>query len=166
MSIVHETRIGPLHLEASGRGLTLLGFAPAPPDGDRLDAEHAGPPRDAARLLDLARREVDAYLDGTLREFTVPVDLSGHPPRDRHVLDGLAAVGYGETVTYGALATSVGLGPGEARRVGGAMARNPVAVVVPCHRVVGADGSLTGYAGGLERKRALLDLEARDRLLF
>ena len=158
MSVVHDTRIGPLHLEASPRGLTLLGFWPADDDQDRDEV--------TTSVLDLARREIDAYLEGTLQEFTVPVDLSAHPAWDRSVLTELRSVGYGETVTYGALATAVGLGPGEARRVGGAMARNPVAIVVPCHRVVGADGSLTGYAGGLERKRTLLDLEARDRLLF
>jgi methylated-DNA-[protein]-cysteine S-methyltransferase len=142
MSVVHDTAIGPLYLDASPRGLTLLGFSPGRGEG--------APDGDAGRVLDLARRELDAYFAGTLREFTVPVDL----------------VGYGETVSYGKLAAAVGLGPGEARRVGGTMARNPVAIVVPCHRVVGADGSLTGYAGGLERKRALLDLEGRDRLLF
>lgn len=158
MSVVHDTRIGPLHLEATPRGLRLLGFSPAPDDVE--------PGEDAVRVLDLARHEIDAYLEGTLREFTVPVDLSGHPAWDRRLLEELMSVGYGETTTYGALAAAVGLGPAEARRVGGAMARNPVAIVVPCHRVVGADGSLTGYAGGLERKRALLDLEARDRLLF
>ena len=158
MSIVHDTPIGPLHLDASPRGLTLLGFSPGATDEPRDD--------DAERVLDLARREIDAYFAGTLREFTVPVDLDGHPAWDRRVLEGLASVGYGETVSYGKLAAAVGLGPAEARRVGGAMARNPVAVVVPCHRVVGADGSLTGYAGGLERKRALLDLESRDTLLF
>lgn len=155
MSVVHDTAIGPLRLDASPRGLTLLGFSPGPDgDGGAID------------VLDLARRELDAYFAGTLRAFTVPVDLDAHPAWDRRVLEGLASVGYGETVSYGKLAAAVGLGPGEARRVGGAMARNPVAVVVPCHRVLGADGSLTGYAGGLERKRTLLDLEARDQLLF
>jgi methylated-DNA-[protein]-cysteine S-methyltransferase len=157
MSVVHDTGIGPLHLDASARGLTLLGFSPA---------EGPDPDADGARVLDLARREIDAYLEGTLREFTVPVDLTGHPAWDRRVLEQLRSVGYGETTSYGELAAATGLTPAEARRVGGAMARNPVAIVVPCHRVVGADGSLTGYAGGLARKRALLDLEARDRLLF
>ncbi|GAA4810375.1 methylated-DNA--[protein]-cysteine S-methyltransferase [Actinomycetospora chlora] len=157
MSVVHDTTIGPLHLDASARGLTLLGFSP-------VEGPDAG--ADATRVLDLARREIDAYLDGTLREFTVPVDLSGHPAWDRRVLEQLRSVGYGETTSYGELAAATGLAPGEARRVGGAMSRNPVAIVVPCHRVVGADGSLTGYAGGLERKRTLLDLEARDRTLF
>ncbi|WP_018335348.1 methylated-DNA--[protein]-cysteine S-methyltransferase [Actinomycetospora chiangmaiensis] len=155
MTVVHETRIGPLYLAASADGLTLLGFtaptSPTPPD---VGTEH----------LDLARREIDAYLDGGLREFTVPVDLAG--AHDRRILDGLRDVGWGTTITYGALATKVGLPLSDSRRVGGAMARNPVAIVVPCHRVVGADGSLTGYAGGLGTKRALLDLEAADTMLF
>ncbi|MEJ2861284.1 methylated-DNA--[protein]-cysteine S-methyltransferase [Actinomycetospora flava] len=158
MSVVHETTIGPLHLEASAQGLTLLGFSPVDGDADRDEA--------AEQVLDLARREIDAYLDGSLREFTVPVDLSAHPAWDRRVLEELRSVGYGETVSYGKLAAACGLEPVDARRVGGAMARNPVAIVVPCHRVVGSDGSLTGYAGGLDRKRTLLDLEARDTLLF
>ena len=82
------------------------------------------------------------------------------------MLRGLDDVGWGATITYGDLARKVGLPVTDSRRVGGAMARNPVAIVVPCHRVVGADGSLTGYAGGLEAKRALLDLEAADAMLF
>lgn len=155
MTVAHDTPIGPLHLAASPRGLTRCGFAA----DDDLE------PGDAP-VLDLARRELDAYFAGTLRQFTVAADLDGHPAFDRRVLAGLSAVGHGETVSYGALAAAVGLAAGEARRVGGAMARNPVAVVVPCHRVVGSDGSLTGYAGGLTAKRALLDLEAADSMLF
>jgi methylated-DNA-[protein]-cysteine S-methyltransferase len=159
MTVTHETRIGPLYLEASEVGLTLLGFSPP---------EEPGPPSTTAgdRILATACEELDAYLDGILWKFTVPVDLSGRSAAHRRVLDGLAPVGWGETITYGELATSVGLPVSESRRVGGAMATNPVAIVVPCHRVVGSDGSLTGYAGGLERKRTLLDLEAADRMLF
>ncbi|WP_433801768.1 methylated-DNA--[protein]-cysteine S-methyltransferase [Actinomycetospora sp. CA-084318] len=153
MTVVHETRIGPLYLEASTDGLTLVGFS-APAEPGPVVGKH----------LDLARRELDAYLDGDLREFTVPVDVSG--AHDRRILDGLRHVAWGSTITYGALATQVGLPVSDSRRVGGAMARNPVAIVVPCHRVVGADGSLTGYAGGLGTKRALLDLEAADAMLF
>ncbi|MCD2194205.1 methylated-DNA--[protein]-cysteine S-methyltransferase [Actinomycetospora endophytica] len=158
MTVTHETRIGTLYLEASDVGLTLLGFSPP--------EEPATPSEAGDRIVAQACAELDAYLDGTLREFTVPVDLSGLSAAHRRVLDGLAPVGWGQTITYGDLATSVGLPVSESRRVGGAMARNPVAIVVPCHRVVGSDGSLTGYAGGLERKRTLLDLEAADRMLF
>ena len=152
---VLETRIGPLYLDTTERGLSLLGFRPP----ERYTAA-------SERILAQAREEVGAYLDGELRAFTVPVDLTGHPAWDRRVLDGLAPVGYGETITYGDLARSVGLPVSDARRVGGAMGRNPVAIVVPCHRVIGSDGSLTGYGGGLETKRALLDLENRDQVLF
>ena len=158
MTVAHETRIGTLYLDASEVGLTRLGFSPP----------EVPTPRSAAgdRIVAAARDELDAYLDGTLRTFTVPVDLSGTTAAHRRVLDGLAPVGWGETITYGALATAVGLPVSESRRVGGAMATNPVAIVVPCHRVVGSDGSLTGYAGGLDRKRALLDLEAAGTMLF
>ena len=156
MTVVHETRIGPLHLDASDEGLTLVGFTePAASSGTGSTA-----------VLDLARREIDAYLEGTLRAFSVPVDLSALPESHRRVLRGLDDVGWGTTITYGDLARKVGLPVADSRRVGGAMARIPVAVVVPCHRVLGADGSLTGYAGGLPVKRALLDLEAVDAMLF
>lgn len=158
MSATHETSIGTLYLEASEVGLTLLGFSAPDPAAPHSDA--------GDRIVAQARDEIDAYLAGTLREFTVPVDLSGCSAGHRRVLDGLGPVGWGETITYGDLATAVGLPVSESRRVGGAMAQNPVAIVVPCHRVIGADGSLTGYAGGLERKRTLLDLEAADRMLF
>jgi methylated-DNA-[protein]-cysteine S-methyltransferase len=158
MTVVHETRIGPLYLEASEVGLTLLGFSPPDVPGPRTVA--------GDRIVAAAQTEVDAYLDGTLRKFTVPVDLSGITAAHRRVLDGLDPVGWGETITYGDLARAVGLPVSDSRRVGGAMARNPVAIVVPCHRVVGSDGSLTGYAGGLDLKRTLLDLEAADQMLF
>ena len=158
MTVAHETRIGTLYLDASEVGLTRLGFTPP----------EVPAPRSAAgdRIVAAAQEELDAYLAGTLRDFTVPVDLSGTTAAHRRVLDGLAVVSWGETITYGALATSVGLPVSESRRVGGAMATNPVAIVVPCHRVVGSDGSLTGYAGGLDRKRALLDLETAGQRLF
>ncbi len=152
MSLVHDSAIGPLVLDASPAGLTSCRFG-TPTGGDHGDTA----------VLDLARREIDAYLTGDLHTFTVPVDLDTLPAFDRRVMAGLATVGHGETITYGALATLVGLGTADARRVGGVLARNPVWLVLPCHRVVAADGALTGYAGGLAVKRWLLDLEARDR---
>ena len=98
-----------------------------------------------------------------MRQFSVPVDLRRVDGARRRILDGLADVGYGETTTYGDHAARLGLIDDGPRQVGAAMARNPVAIVVPCHRVLGAGGALTGYAGGLARKRALLELEGRDR---
>jgi methylated-DNA-[protein]-cysteine S-methyltransferase len=102
-------------------------------------------------------RELDAYFAGKLRRFTVPLDLRG-TPFQRRVWELLCDIPYGETRSYGEVAQAVG-NPKARRAVGQAIGRNPVAIVVPCHRVIGSDGGLTGYGGGLPRKRALLDLE-------
>ena len=104
------------------------------------------------------RRELEEYFAGTRRTFDVPLSLRGNEFELR-VWSALHEIGYGETAGYGEIASRIGA-PTAARAVGLANARNPIAVIVPCHRVIGADGSLTGYGGGLERKRLLLDLEA------
>ena len=156
-AVVHDTPVGRLTLAASDRGLTRVSYRGVPGNG----ADAAGPT--ARAWLDLARRELDDYFAGRLRTFTVPVDLRRVDDARRRILDGLADVGFGETTTYGALAARLGLVDDGPRQVGVAMARNPVAIVVPCHRVVGAGGNLTGYGGGLPAKLTLLDLEGRDR---
>jgi methylated-DNA-[protein]-cysteine S-methyltransferase len=107
--------------------------------------------------LDQAARELAEWFDGRRRRFGLSVELAG-TPFQRRVWDELLAVPFGETITYGELARRVGR-PGSARAVGHAVGRNPVSIVVPCHRVVGARGVLTGYAGGLDTKRWLLDHE-------
>lgn len=144
----YESPIGTLHLHASIAGLTWchvrrLGSAV------RLD-DPAG-----HRWIELVRQELDEYFAGTRTAFTVPVDL-GADAIDARVLAALPD--HGRTTTYGTLARL--LGGLDARRVGAALAANPVLVVVPCHRVLGANGKLTGYAAGLRNKRRLLDLEA------
>ncbi|MBW0105119.1 methylated-DNA--[protein]-cysteine S-methyltransferase [Pseudonocardia sp. KRD291] len=162
--ILHETGFGTLALTASSAGLTAIRFDTGPGTGPSTARSTAGADPWAAAVLDLARRELDDYAAGHLRRFTVPVDLGRVRGEHRTILDTLAGeVGYGATTTYGALAARLGLIADGPRRVGAAMARNPVLVVVPCHRVVGADGRLVGYAGGVAAKRALLDLESRDR---
>jgi methylated-DNA-[protein]-cysteine S-methyltransferase len=103
--------------------------------------------------------QLTAYFDGALRDFDVVLAPTG-TAFQQEVWSALRAVGFGATTTYAALAAAIGR-PTAARAVAGAVARNPVSVVIPCHRVVGAGGALTGYAGGLDRKRHLLDLEAR-----
>lgn len=154
--ILHESPFGTLALAASAAGLTRLRFG-AGPVTPATDAR-------AAAWLDVARHELDEYAAGRLRRFTVPVDLSRVHGEHHRILATLAdEVGYGETTTYGARAAHLGLVGDGARRIGAAMARNPVAIVVPCHRVVGAHGRLVGYAGGIPAKRALLELESRDR---
>jgi O-6-methylguanine DNA methyltransferase len=112
----------------------------------------------AKKIAARAEREIREYLAGRRRRFTVPLDLSGLSPFHRRVLRAALRIPYGRTVTYSDLARRVGR-PAAARAVGQAMARNPVPLVIPCHRVVAAGGGLGGYSGGLALKRRLLALE-------
>jgi methylated-DNA-[protein]-cysteine S-methyltransferase len=104
------------------------------------------------------REQLGEYFAGQRRDFEVPLALEGSPFQ-RRVWRALQGIGYGETISYGELARRIGV-PSASRAVGVANGHNPVSIIVPCHRVIGADGSLTGYGGGLERKRWLLELEA------
>ena len=122
-----------------------------------LPNQPAEPAGEETPVLARGRAELLEYFRGERRAFTVPLEPRG-TPFQRRVWDALAAVPWGETVTYGALARQIG-SPGAVRAVGQANHRNPLPIFLPCHRVVGADGSLTGYAGGLDMKRFLLDLE-------
>jgi methylated-DNA-[protein]-cysteine S-methyltransferase len=155
-----DSPVGPLLVAATARGVCRIAFEP---DGeaelDRLARLHGACVMRSAHAVDPARRELDDYFERRRRAFDVPVDVTALSPFQRLVLDELARVPYGETATYGALAARVGR-PRAARAVGGALNRNPIPIVLPCHRVVGASGDLVGYAGGLERKRALLTLES------
>nr|WP_052113151.1 methylated-DNA--[protein]-cysteine S-methyltransferase [Knoellia aerolata] len=108
-------------------------------------------------VFEATRTQLAEYLRGDRTAFTVPTATHGDAFSER-VWDHLARIPYGATTTYGAIARELG-GPGLAQRVGQAVGRNPVSILIPCHRVVGADGSLTGYAGGLDRKARLLALE-------
>jgi methylated-DNA-[protein]-cysteine S-methyltransferase len=161
-----DSPVGPLLLVAAGgklTGLYLDGRAPARVQA-ALDAAAGAPsPADAAVLAEAARQLAE-YFDGERREFGLPLTLEG-TAFQRTVWDALLRIGYGETVSYGELADRIGR-PMAARAVGLANGRNPVSIIVPCHRVVGADGSLTGYGGGLGNKRRLLDLEQGERRLI
>ena len=107
--------------------------------------------------FDEVRKQLGEYLAGQRRDFDLPAEASGNPLQQR-VWDLITRIPYGETVSYGELAREFGAGI-TPQEVGAAVGSNPVCILIPCHRVVGASGSLTGYAGGLRRKRALLDLE-------
>ena len=109
------------------------------------------------RMLATARAQLEAYLAGELRTFDLALS-SGGTPFQQQVWAELRKIPYGETISYLELATRIG-NPKAMRAVGAANGRNPIAIIVPCHRVIGADGRLTGYGGGLWRKRRLLDLE-------
>jgi methylated-DNA-[protein]-cysteine S-methyltransferase len=122
-------------------------------DSSANDPERAGRPS-AVRA---AVEQIDAYFGGTLTEFSLPLDPAG-TEFQRRVWFALADIGYGRTESYGELAARVG-NPKASRAVGMANGRNPIPLVLPCHRVIGADGSLTGYGGGLELKQRLLDHE-------
>jgi methylated-DNA-[protein]-cysteine S-methyltransferase len=156
---VVETPIGELLVAASDRGLAAISFDPDPDESlDRL-ARIAGPRAlRSPRSVDEARRELDEYFAGRRRAFDLALDLRALPSFTVSVLGALARVPYGETTTYGELASRVGH-PKAARAVGTVMNRNRIPIVLPCHRVVGSTGGLTGYGGGLDRKRALLELE-------
>jgi methylated-DNA-[protein]-cysteine S-methyltransferase len=156
---VVESPIGELLVAASDQGLASIWFDPDP--GEELDrlARIAGPRiLRAPRAVDEARRELDEYFSGRRHAFDLPLDLRALPTFTVSVLRELARVPYGETTTYGALAGRVGR-PRAARAVGTVMNRNRIPIVLPCHRVVGSDGNLVGYAGGLDRKVQLLELE-------
>ena len=156
---VTDSPIGPLLVAATDRGLCRVSFDAEPErSAEALARTHGLRVLRAPRALDAARRELDEYFEGRRREFDLAVDLTALPPFQQLVLDELQRVAYGNTDTYGGLAARIGR-PRAARAVGGALNRNPVPIVVPCHRVVGSGGRLVGYAGGLERKEALLQLE-------
>jgi len=154
-----DSPIGELLVAASDRGVASIWFDPDPAkDLERL--ARIGGPRvlRSPRSVDAARRELDQYFAGARRSFDLALDLRALPPFTLEVLDELARVPYGETTTYGALAQRVGR-PRAARAVGTVMHHNRIPIVLPCHRVVGSSGNLTGYAGGLDRKVTLLELE-------
>ena len=146
--------VGDLLVAATDRGLARIHFDP---EGQEDELARVFGPRVLRIPLDDVRRELDEYFEGSRRTFDLPLDLRV-AVFNGDVLTELARVPYGVTTTYGALAAKVGH-PRAARAVGMVMNRNPIPIVLPCHRVVGANGSLTGYAGGLDRKLQLLQLE-------
>jgi methylated-DNA-[protein]-cysteine S-methyltransferase len=151
---VVESPVGELFLAATPRGLCRISYTV---DGADESVARTFGVRVLRAPLDEVRRELDEYFEGRRRDFDLPLDLRV-APFHADVLHELARVPYGQTETYGRLAAKVGR-PKAARAVGTVMNRNPIPIVLPCHRVVGASGALTGYAGGLDVKRALLELE-------
>jgi methylated-DNA-[protein]-cysteine S-methyltransferase len=154
---VAESPIGDLLVAVTERGLARIAFRPDEAL-DELATDFGARVLRIPRRTDVVRRELDEYFAGDRRDFDLETDLSPVPAFHRQVLNELARVPFGQVTTYGALATKVGR-PRAARAIGGAMNRNPIPIVLPCHRVVGSNGSLTGYAGGLDKKEQLLRLE-------
>lgn len=117
------------------------------------------------RVIRQAQEQLAEFFSGERRTFSVPLRPRGTPFQEQ-VWRELARIPYGEVVSYGAMARSMGLSPGHSRAIGMANGRNPLCIILPCHRVIGAGGGLTGYAGGMERKQALLKLENAHGLSF
>jgi methylated-DNA-[protein]-cysteine S-methyltransferase len=146
--------IGELHLTSDGTALT--GLSMSVHRGRPADAPRAGWQRDDS-LFKAACHELNAYFRGELFDFTLPLKMEG-TPFQKLVWNGLRAIPYGETVSYAELARTIGR-HGASRAVGSANGRNPIAIIVPCHRVIAADGTLGGFGGGLDRKEWLLSHE-------
>jgi methylated-DNA-[protein]-cysteine S-methyltransferase len=164
-----DSPVGELRIVAGPTAITAIEFLGPTPAGaskhsstSRAAAMSAGRPvgdrDDAHPLLIEAVRQLRAYFAGDLKEFDLPLDPYGSVFQ-RSVWEQLRMIGYGETASYGEIARRLGMTAAASRAVGLANGRNPIPIVIPCHRVVGANGTLTGYAGGVERKQALLDLE-------
>lgn len=149
---LHDSPLGVLTLVSDGAGLAGVYF-----ENHRV----GGPPQAAKpgvdSVIESARRQLDSYFAGRRQGFEIKLAAHGTAFQNR-VWAALLRVKYGQTVTYGAIADAIGA-PKAVRAAGTAIGRNPVSILIPCHRIVGADGSLTGYAGGIERKRHLLALE-------
>jgi methylated-DNA-[protein]-cysteine S-methyltransferase len=156
-AVVHPSPVGGLTLVSNGDALVVCAF-----EGREVvdGATRRGP--DA--VLDLARRELDAFFAGALTAFTVPVGPAGTPFQER-VWSALRTIPYGATRSYGQIAAQIGAREA-VRAVGAANGANPIAIIIPCHRVIGANGSLTGFGGGLDRKRFLLELERGELALL
>jgi len=156
---VIESPLGQLLVAAGDRGILRISFDPDPEQQlERLSRLAGRSVLRAPRQVEEARRELDEYFGGRRRAFDLTVDLRGLTPFTERVLRELARIPFGQTASYAELAARAGT-PRAARAVGLTMNRNRVPIVLPCHRVIGADGGLVGYAGGLERKVALLRLE-------
>lgn len=153
-SLLVDSPVGPLLLVGRDTGLTLVGFQGGP---HKVIPDPSWGPDD--HQLREAARQLAAYFKGRLKNFDLQLDLAG-TAFQLGVWQELRRIPYGHTMSYGEVARRVG-NPRASRAVGAAVGRNPLAIVVPCHRVVGSDGSLTGFGGGLPVKEALLALERR-----
>lgn len=159
-SVLDETPVGPLLLAGNHDGLHVLSFGV----GSRPRAIDESWLPDTAGVLARVRGELDEYFAGRLKRFTTPVVFEG-TPFQHSVWSELCRIPYGETISYMELANRI-KNPKAVRAVGLANGANPIAIIVPCHRVIGANGSLTGFGGGLPTKRALLELESGQRTLL
>ena len=166
---IDDSPVGPLLLAGDSEALHVLAFGP--PAGGRKRLEISRPREidahwspDTKGVLKDVRKELDRYFAGTLRKFSTKLAFNGTPFQNE-VWKELTRIPYGETISYLDLANRI-KNPKAVRAVGMANGANPIAIIVPCHRVIGSDGSLIGFGGGLPTKRALLELEKGQRTLL
>lgn len=152
-----DSPVGKLRLVASDKGLAAILWEKDDPRRVRLGPAEPDPDD---RFLKQTESQLKEYFGGKLKKFTVPLDFNG-TDFQKSVWTALLTIPFGETRSYGEIARQIGR-PDASRAVGAANGRNPISIVAPCHRVLGADGKLTGFAGGLEAKHQLLKLEGRD----
>jgi methylated-DNA-[protein]-cysteine S-methyltransferase len=150
-----DSPVGEMRIVERDGMITDLEFFPFRPN---IDGRPIGQRDDGNPLLAKAVEQLRAYFSRDLKEFDLPLAPHGSAFQ-RRVWDALLEIGYGETASYGQIAHRLGMTNAASRAVGSANGRNPIAIVIPCHRVIGANGTLTGYAGGLERKQTLLGIE-------
>ena len=150
-----DSPVGEMRIVERGGLITDIEFSPFRPS---IDGRPLGERDDDNPVLAMAVEQLTAYFARDLKEFDLPLAPQGSVFQ-RRVWDALLGIGYGETASYGEIAHRLGMTNAASRAVGSANGRNPIAIVIPCHRVIGANGTLTGYAGGLERKQTLLGIE-------
>ena len=156
-----DTPLGEMTAAATDRGICMLEYTDSKhlePELKQLSAAFGAPETQRSNPhLDTLRRQLEEYFRGVRREFDIPLDPVG-TPFQKQVWEALRTIPYGGTITYGDQAALIGR-PSAVRAVANANGRNKISIILPCHRVIGADGSLTGYGGGMERKKKLLALE-------
>jgi methylated-DNA-[protein]-cysteine S-methyltransferase len=156
ISTIYDSPVGPLTLISNGDALQHVEF-------ENPRYAYTPAPAGKDKILDETRRQLDKYFAGKLRAFDLPLAPQGTEFQKR-VWQALLTIPYGATRSYGQQAAAIGQ-PNASRAVGLANGRNPISIIVPCHRVIGSNGSLTGYGGGMDRKKFLLDLEQGERLI-
>ncbi len=162
----YDSPLGPILLAADEIGLTGLWFEGQKYYARQLDLEHREYEERELPVFAVAKRWLDTYFAGGELEVTVPIHMIG-TDFQKEVWKILCEIPYGQTTTYGQIARQVAVKRGRetmsSQAVGGAVGRNPISLIVPCHRVVGSDGSLTGYAGGIDKKIIMLQLERKQK---
>lgn len=157
LSYMFKSKIGPLYLQEENGKLIRLGFAPLPAAPEQEQSGGSLQAKAPSKLMQEVQQQLEAYFAGKLKKFALPLNPAGTPFMQL-VWQALTRIPYGSTTNYKAVAESIGK-PGASRAVGMANNKNPIAIIIPCHRVIGANGKLVGYAGGMDRKKALLALE-------